>query len=330
MDIGIIVVFIGIVATLGCAGFALHTALSGPQRQMQRRAETLRMRLTYGVNAKTVQAATRSVKRVEATSMPFLDRLIKRVMPRQALLQSRLARTGYNIAFGTYVLVNIAIALVAILVAHFITELPLMLSLLISIVAGIGIPHLAISRLAQRRNNRFIAIFPDAIDLIVRGLKSGLPVTESIGAVGKEMADPVGYEFNTIADSLKFGKPLEQALWETATRLDLQEFKFFVISLSVQRETGGNLGETLANLSDILRRRRQMRLKIKAMSSEARASAYILGSLPFIMFGIIFMLNPGYEMELFTDPRGKMMLGAGLSSMGVGIAVMAKMVKFEI
>ena len=313
MDVGIIVVFVGIVATLGCVGFALHAALSGPQRQMQRRAETVRMRLTYGVNAKTVQAANKSVKRVEATSMPFLDRFIKRIMPRQALLKSRLARTGYNIAFGTYILVNIAFALVAILVAHLITGLPLVLSLLISVIAGIGLPHLAIGRLAQRRNNRFIAIFPDAIDLIVRGLKSGLPVTESIGAVGKEMADPVGYEFRTIADSLKFGKPLEQALWETATRLDLQEFKFFVISLSVQRETGGNLGETLANLSDILRRRRQMRLKIKAMSSEARASAYILGSLPFIMFGIIFMLNPGYEMELFTDPRGKMMLGAGPS-----------------
>ncbi len=112
--------------------------------------------------------------------------------------------------------------------------------------------------------------------------------------------------------------------------LDTPEFKFFVVSLSIQRETGGNLAETLANLSDILRRRRQMRLKIKAMSSEARASAMILGSLPFLMFGVIYLLNPDYESTLFVDPRGRMMLAAGLAMMALGIAVMRKMVRFEV
>jgi len=119
-------------------------------------------------------------------------------------------------------------------------------------------------------------------------------------------------------------------MWETAARLDTPEFKFFVISLAVQRETGGNLGETLGNLSDVLRRRRQMRLKIKAMSSEARASAMILGSLPFIMFGLIFLVNPGYEAMMFTDPRGRLALIAGLVVLGMGVAVMRKMVRFEI
>lgn len=329
MDTGIFILFMGILITLGCAAYALYAALSGPQRQMQRRAESVRMRITYGARAAAVQGAT-SVKRVDTSTMPMLDRLAKRVLPRQAVLRARMARTGYNISIGLYTLVNIIAGITTVVVAHFIFGLALVLSLLIGVVLGAGLPHLVIGRLAQRRSDRFIAIFPDAIDLIVRGLKSGLPVTESIGAVGKEMAAPVGTEFQIIADAIKFGVPLEQALWETSARLDLQEFKFFVISLSVQRETGGNLGETLANLSDILRRRRQMRLKIKAMSSEARASASILGSLPFIMFGIIFMLNPGYEMDLFTDPRGKMMLAVGLMTMGIGIAVMAKMVKFEI
>ena len=145
-----------------------------------------------------------------------------------------------------------------------------------------------------------------------------------------ERHGPVGAEFRLISDGIKFGKSMEDALWETARRLDTAEFKFFVISLSVQRETGGNLSEALGNLSDILRRRRQMKLKIKAMSSEAKASAMILGSLPFIMFGIIFALNPEYEMELFTDPRGQVMLGFGVGIMSVGIAIMSKMVKFEI
>jgi tight adherence protein B len=140
----------------------------------------------------------------------------------------------------------------------------------------------------------------------------------------------VGKEFRDISDRVKFGQPLDEALWETARRLDTAEFKFFVISISVQRETGGNLSEALGNLSDILRRRRQMGLKIKAMSSEAKASAIILGSLPFIMFGIIFALNPEYEMALFTDPRGQMMLGVGIAIMSFGVLVMNKMIKFEI
>jgi tight adherence protein B len=119
-------------------------------------------------------------------------------------------------------------------------------------------------------------------------------------------------------------------MWQTAARLAIPEYNFFVISLSIQRETGGNLAETLQNLSEILRRRRQMRLKIKALSAEARASAYILGSLPFIMFALVNLLNPEYAGELFTDPRGLMMIGAGCTSMLVGVAVMVKMVRFEI
>ena len=120
-------------------------------------------------------------------------------------------------------------------------------------------------------------------------------------------------------------------MWDTAQRIDTPEFKFFIISISVQRETGGNLAETLDNLVDILRRRRQMKLKIKAMSSEARASAYIIGSLPFAMFGILLLINPGYAMELFHDPRGLIMVAVGLTSMpGHGVLVMAKMVRFEI
>ena len=165
---------------------------------------------------------------------------------------------------------------------------------------------------------------------MVRGLRSGLPVTECIKAVGREVPDPVGGEFRRITDEIKFGSKVNEAMWSAAHRLDMAEFKFFVVSLSVQQETGGNLAETLANLSEILRRRKQMRLKIKAMSSEAKASAMILGSLPFVMFCIIYLMNPGYESVLFTDPRGKIMLAVGLGAMGSGILVMSRMVRFEI
>ncbi len=331
MSAGILVVFFGVLLTLACVGLALRGSVLGPRRHIQRRVDTLHRRFAGGAAGNPAMAAATSVRRVEQTSrMAVLDHIAKRFLPRQSVLRDRLARTGRNIPIGTYVLVNVILTLAVVLIAFLVLDLPLILAILIAITLGIGVPHFLIGRLASNRMKKFTAIFPDAIDLIVRGLKSGLPVTESITAVGSEMADPVGKEFRLVSDNVKFGMPLEDALWETAKRLDTQEFKFFIISMSVQRETGGNLGETLSNLSEILRRRRQMALKIRAMSSEARASAYILGSLPFIMFGIIFMLNPGYETELFTDPRGRIMLGAGLGSMMLGIAVMAKMVKFEI
>jgi tight adherence protein B len=119
-------------------------------------------------------------------------------------------------------------------------------------------------------------------------------------------------------------------LWDAVKRIDLPDFKFFVVSLSVQRETGGNLAETLENLSNILRQRRQMKLKIKAMSSEARASAMILGALPFLMFSIMLLINSEYVMTLFTDPRGLIMVGFGLACLALGVGIMWKMVRFEI
>ena len=166
--------------------------------------------------------------------------------------------------------------------------------------------------------------------MIVRGLKSGLPVTESIRSVGEEFDGSVGEEFRQVSDRVKLGQPIDDALSEASARINLADFRFFVIALSVQRETGGNLSEALENLSDILRRRRQMQLKIKALSSEAKASALIIGSLPFIMFLLLHIVSGDYVQILFTDPRGMMLVGIGLGFMVVGIAVMAKMVRFEI
>jgi tight adherence protein B len=133
-----------------------------------------------------------------------------------------------------------------------------------------------------------------------------------------------------IADSITFGMTLQEALWAAAARIDIPEYRFFAITLGIQQETGGNLAETLDNLSQVLRRRRQMKLKIKALSSEAKASAWIIGSLPFMMFGIIMAENHRYAMTLFTDPRGWIMLACGFVCYGMGIGIMAKMVRFEI
>jgi tight adherence protein B len=264
------------------------------------------------------------------SALPTLDRVLKRVLPRREVLRQRLRRTGMSISVGQYIFGCITVGVIAGMVMVFLFDVALPVATLGATAAGIMLPHMYVGMMGRRRQKKFAAQFPEAIDLIVRGLRSGLPVIESIMTVAQEMPKPVGIEFRTISDSVRFGQTLEDALWDAVPRVDTAEFKFFVVSIAVQRETGGNLAETLENLSEVLRSRRQMKLKIKAMASEPKAIAWILGSLPFIMFGIIFFVNTGYVMTLFTDPRGSTLIGFGLLSQFTGIAIMAKMVRFEI
>ena len=210
------------------------------------------------------------------------------------------------------------------------TKTALMLSLLLGIFFGLGGPHFVIGRMIKRRINKFNSNFPDAIELMVRGLRSGLPITETLGIVASEIPGPVGVEFRMVADKMKIGRTIEAGLQETADRLGTAEFQFFVITLAIQRETGGNLAETLSNLADVLRKRAQMKLKIRAMSSESKASAYIVGSLPFVVFGLVWMINPGYMGKFFTDQRLMVAGLGGMVWMGIGAGIMAKMVNFEI
>lgn len=260
----------------------------------------------------------------------ILDNLIKRFLPRPTVLRERLQCTGFKLSIGEYVLFSIVVAIIVGFSAWFLFGRSPAISVLSGIGSGLMLPHALVKKLIARRLKKFTAEFPQAIDLIVRGLKSGLPVPASIRTVAEEIRDPVGKEFRLISDRLRIGQPLEEALTITAKRVPTPEFYFFVTSLSIQRETGGNLAETLENLSNVLRQRRQMKQKIRAMSSEAKASAYILGSLPFLMFGIMMLLNRGYVMTLFTDPRGLLMVGFGVACLLTGILVMAKMVRFEV
>ena len=276
------------------------------------------------------EAELESVRLRERSSYPLLESIARRIIPRPALLRQRLDQTGLDIGVGQYALVCIAVGVGFTFVRALAFEMPPTLAILLGLVSGFGLPHIVVGFLISRRIKRFLADFPEAIDLIIRGLKSGLPVPESIRIVGQEFDGPVGREFAMIADRVKFGETLEDALWDAVKRIDLPDFKFFVVSLAVQRETGGNLAETLENLSDILRRRRQMKLKIKAMSSEARASAMILGSLPFVMFGILAAINGGYVMTLFSDPRGLAMVGFAFACLALGVGIMWKMVRFEV
>jgi len=315
-----------------CAGLFMvlaDVAFGGPARRRRQRLETVGGRWSGARHRQTTP--TQSLRRdTTLSAVPGLDRLLRRLLPRPEALRRRLIRTGYKITPGGYVLCTATLIAALTTLGVFGVGFPVGLALLGGLGVGVLLPHLVVGHSIARRQSKFIALLPEAIDLMVRGLKSGLPIAETIAVVGNEMRDPVGEEFRMIAQSIRLGESVESAVIEAVQRIDLPELKFFATALSVQRETGGNLAETLANLSDILRKRRQMKLKVRAMSSEARYSAMIIGALPFIMFGIIYALSPEYAMILFTDPRGTIVVGIALVLMAIGVGVMMKMVRFEI
>jgi len=323
-----LIVSAALIASVLLVSWMIKSEADSPVRPMKRRLEELERR---GRGLTQPNSPSANVRRLRSdSSIQVFDKALKRLMPRPALMRQRLAKTGFNLSIGEYVMISLIVGVLAAGLTHYFFDAGILLSLLAGVACGLGLPHILVSFLIARRRSRFIANFPEAVELIVRGLKSGLPVAESVRTVAEEIPNPVGVEFADIASNIKLGRTMDEAMWVASRRIDTPEFKFFVISLSVQKETGGNLAETLENLADILRRRRQMKLKIRALSSEARASAYIIGSLPFMMFGIIYLLNRGYAMELFNDPRGHIMLGVGFIMLAIGIGTMIKMVRFEI
>lgn len=304
-----------------------YTALSGPSagKAYKRRLELLRERHGDVVTA----SAQAQIRKLLAARQTKIDDALSSFIPKPALLRRRLEMTGKPITLQRYTMASAGLALV-ILAALKVQGAPLMLALLLGLFVGIGLPHLFITILIGKRVKSFTKEFPDAIDLMVRGLRSGLPITETLGIVSTEIPGPVGIEFRTVSDKMKIGRTMEAALQETADRLGTAEFQFFVITLAIQRETGGNLAETLSNLSDVLRKRSQMKLKIRAMSSESKASAMIVGSLPFVVFSMVWAINPTYMGGFFTDDRLMVAGLGGLVWMTIGVGIMAKMVSFEI
>jgi tight adherence protein B len=323
-NIQIALIILGLLGVLAIGYFAV--AGPSPRKVLTRRIQEVRERhsrstdIVAQVHLKRILAGRNSSK---------LEGYAQQFIPKPALLRQRLEQTGYTWTLSQYVLTSVAIAVVTTVLLT-VRGIPFPLPLLVGLFAGIGLPHFVIGKLIKRRVNRFTSKFPDAIELMVRGLRSGLPISETMNVVATEVPGPVGIEFQAVNDKMRIGRTMEAALQETADRLGTPEFQFFVITLSIQRETGGNLAETLANLADVLRKRAAMKLKIRAMSSESKASAYIVGALPFIVFGLIWLISPQYLAGFFSDQRLMIAGMGGMCWMGIGVLIMAKMVSFEI
>lgn len=302
------------------------TAMSGPSaaKESARRLQAVRFRHSEN----TIDKVEAQLRKAVAARKPKLHQLAGSES-RIAALSLRLHRAGKDWTVAQYLYGSLGLGLLLAVLLYLKTGAAL-LALVVGAFVGAWVPHMVVNHFINKRTNNFITKFPDAIELLVRGLRSGLPVTETLGVVAGEVPGPVGQEFKLVTERIKIGRTMEDALQETADRLNTPEFSFFCITLAIQRETGGNLAETLSNLSDVLRKRAQMKLKIKAMSSESKASAYIVGALPFMVFFMIMWVNPEYVGGFFTDERLIATGLGGLVWMGIGAFMMAKMVSFEI
>ncbi len=318
----IIIVVFGV--TLMLAILALAFTGPSPQREGMRRLQAVKLRHSESTVDKVEAQYRKAVaQRKPTTYSPAGSK------SRQEALRLRLVRTGKDWTVQQYVTASIGLG-VGVMLLVWVKSGSLLLGLGVGVAAGAGIPHMVVNSYIKGRLKKFTAKFPDALELLVRGLRSGLPISETLGVVSSELPGPVGEEFKLVTDRIRMGRTMEDSLQVTAERLNIPEFSFFCITLAIQRETGGNLGETLANLADVLRKRAAMKLKISAMSGESKASAYIIGSLPFIVFALIYSINPKYMGRFFTDER---LIGVGIGAfvwLCLGGFIMAQMINFEI
>ena len=311
-------------------------ALVGPSPEKARKRRVAMIRGRHSDSAEALLEA-RMRKAISNRSTAIETKMLVSLIPNPENLTQRIRMTGKKWTLSQYMTTSafIFLGLAGLLMLR---GFPPLMALLVGLAAGLALPHWWVGRLINKRITQFNAKFPDALELLTRGLRSGLPIAETLGIVSSEVPGPVGEEFKLITERIKIGRSMEQALQETADRLGTPEFQFFVITLAIQRETGGNLAETLSNLATVLRQRAQMKLKIRAMSSESKASAYIIGALPFLVFGMICYINFNYMEPFFTpDPAGLFGLSlmqvvgiGGFCWMGIGAFIMAQMVNFEI
>ncbi|MBO9122183.1 MULTISPECIES: type II secretion system F family protein [unclassified Rhizobium] len=248
---------------------------------------------------------------------------------RKLTLKSRLTQAGISITPGRFYMFSAIFGLVLMFLA-FLADAPTMVVLGLPIVAGLGLPRWILSFLIKRRQNKFLDEFPNALDVIVRSIKSGLPLNDAIRLIANEGKEPVKGEFRRVVESQQIGLSVPDACTRMGNHMPLQEVNFFAIVIAIQSQAGGNLSEAIGNLAKVLRERKKMKAKVKALSMEAKASAVIIGALPFIVATLVYLTSPQYMMVLFTDPRGHLIMGASAVWMSIGIFVMRNMVNFDI
>lgn len=321
LPIVVALLVLALFAALGLFAALLKRLLDSPRARLKRRMAQVVGRNTVATSP--VLARRRGLHRLQAEGRGGAG-------ARWAWrLHEQLMQAGLRISVKSWLGLNCALAGVSWMVVWAIKAPPL-LGLLLGLALGFGLPRLVLGHMAKRRVARFTSFFAGALDIIVRGLRSGLPLGECLNIVGREMPEPLGAEFRLITEGQKLGLSLEESVGRAVERTPTADFKYFAIVLAIQQQTGGNLAETLAKLSEVLRSRKRMRDKIKAFSSEATASALIIGSLPVVVAGLLAIVGPQYVGILITTNIGHLLLAAGGLLMLSGALVMRKMINFDL
>jgi tight adherence protein B len=302
----------------------LYPLLSGERQAEQRQASVARPeRASRGAKAR---GATKSRREQVEESLKELE--LRKKRSTNPALPVRLAQAGLSWSPRQFYVISATLALCTIGGALLVGG-GLPAAVVLGLVAGFGLPRWILGFLKKRREKRFLTIFPDAVDVIVRGVKAGLPLGDCLKIIANEAQEPVKSEFRSIVETQTIGMPLGEACLKLYESVPLPEANFFGIVVSIQQKSGGNLSEVLGNLSRVLRERKRMLAKIKAMSMEAKASAAIIGALPPVVMLLVYITSPNYIELLWTTPVGRIMLTACVIWMMMGVFVMKKMINFD-
>ncbi len=294
---------------------------------------------TIGAQGRSSQKKTRlGFMRVEDTSkrrrqieesLSKLEADQKNRKKQRKSLKAKLVQADWKTSAQRFTIISVILGTISGAAAFFVTKNPLM-SAGVGFALGFGLPRIFLNSAIKRRQKKFTKHFADAMDIIVRGVRTGLPLGDCLKIIAHESPQPVSGEFLRVVEGEAVGVPLEVCLERMFERMPVPEVNFFATVLNIQRTTGGNLGESLANLSGVLRGRKLLREKIKALSAEAKMSAMIIGSLPIVVMVLISIISPDYMAELYTTPTGHRNLAIGAGMMVVGTLIMRKMINFKI
>jgi len=314
--------FLAAVSVGGIAWVFVFPILSGERKAEQRMASVAKT-VPVSRTARGPQKSRRDV--IEATLKEFDERHRKtKRMP----LSVRIAQAGLKSSKQKFMLISAGIGAFVFLTAMLLGT-GLIVALALAFAGAFGLPRWLLSYLKKRRETKFLNVFPDAVDIIVRGVKAGLPLLDCLKMITVESPEPVKSEFRSIVETQAIGIPLGEACGKLYEEMPVPEANFFGIVVTIQQKAGGNLAEALGNLSRVLRDRKKMKAKIQAMSQEAKASAAIIGALPIAVMILVYITSPQYISLLWTEPLGRLMLAGSAIWMSMGVLVMKKMINFD-
>jgi tight adherence protein B len=317
------IAFLATVAVGGVMWVFVYPIISGQRKTEQRMATVAR---TEPVAARASRGAQKSRRdTVESTLKEIEERHKKQ---KSAPISVRIAQAGLKWSKRQFMIIS-GVMGVATFAGVLFSGFSLLIAGGLAFAAAFGLPRWLLSFLKKRREAKFLKDFPDAVDVIVRGIKAGLPLLDCMKMIAVESPEPMKSEFRAIVETQAIGMPLGDACLKLYESMPVPEANFFGIVISIQQKAGGNLSETLGNLSRVLRDRKKMKGKITAMSQEAKASAGIIGALPIAVMTLVYLTSPNYISPLFTDPLGRLMLAGSACWMACGVLVMKKMINFD-